>query len=196
MVLGAGPAGSVASHLLARAGVGTLLVDECKNSGFSVGESLPGIARRLLGSLQLQEMLKEVPSIPSSGNRSAWGSDRLETRQSLFDPYGPGAHLDRAAFDHALLAAVRGVGVKVFPGRFTRSKPVARGWQLTIDAQGHSHLIDCGWVMDCTGRRSAFAASIGMKRLTFDKQVAAVVLLARDDRDSDRTIMLEAAAGG
>jgi flavin-dependent dehydrogenase len=86
--------------------------------------------------------------------------------------------------------------VNVFPGRFTRSKPVARGWRLTIDAHAQSHLIDCGWVMDCTGRRSAFAASLGMKRLTFDKQVAAVVLGARDDRDRDRTILLEASANG
>jgi|SRR5208337_408634 len=196
VVLGAGPAGSVASLLLTRAGASTLLVDEFNLARHKVGESLPGIARHYLGSLQLREVLKPEACLPCFGNSSAWGSDRLEHRNGLLDPYGPGVHLDRAAFDGALLSASLNAGVKTLPGRFARSRSVAGGWMLTIQAEGFTQDVGCRWVVDCTGRRSAFAAALGVRRSVFDRQVGVVGLFAREDYDTDRSIMLEATPDG
>ncbi len=196
VVLGAGPAGSIASLLLARAGASTLLVDEFNNAGYKVGESLPGIARHLLGTLQLREVLKQDACIPCSGNSSAWGSDQLEHRPGLLDPYGPGVHLDRAAFDGALLAAALCAGVEPLPGRVARSRSATEGWRLSILAQGLGKEIGCRWIVDCTGRRSAIAASLGVKRLVFDNQVAVVGLFGREDDETDRSIVLESSPDG
>ncbi len=194
--MGAGPAGTIASLLLARAGASILLVDEFNNAGYKVGESLPGIAQHLLGSLQLRDVLKQDAFIPCSGNSSAWGNDRLEHRAGLLDPYGPGVHLDRVRFDRALLSAALCAGAKPLFGRFACSRLVTRGWVVGIVAQGLEKTIGCRWIVDCTGRRSAFAASIGLKRLVFDKQVAVVGLFGRKNDDTDRSIVLESSHDG
>jgi len=171
-------------------------VDDLGDADFKVGESLPGIARTLLGSLRLLEVLKADDCLPCSGNRSAWGSDRLVHRPSLLDPYAPGMHLDRAAFERGLLSAVLAAGADALPGRFVRSDSVGATWILTVRAKGGIQRVRCKWVVDATGRRSAFATSRSVMRVGADRQVGVVGLFSHRADDANRSVTLEAGPYG
>ena len=141
-----------------------------------------------------EDLLKRVPRLRCSGNRSAWGSDQLQFRSSLLDPYGGGNHIDRTAFDEALLAQAVCAGAQLLRG--VRPRAWARrlgGWQVALPAPVGA--VNCDAIVDCTGRRAVFARSQGARRVAVDRQIAIVTLLSASS-DPDLSTTIEAAEIG
>jgi flavin-dependent dehydrogenase len=101
---------------------------------------------------------------PHYSMASAWGSPELTTRHSICNPLGPGWFVDRAAFDREMLA-----GVPVTHTRITSASQTPTGWVLGF--AGHPP-VHAGVVVDASGRSSAFARLIGVRRLVLDRLVA------------------------
>jgi len=198
VVLGAGPSGAVAAALLAQAGRAVTLVDEQTKVNFKVGETLPADGAMALARAGISQVCKHIPTLPCSANRSFWGSEILQMRSSLTNPYGCGAHLDRVAFDAALINRAISAGAVFKPG--TRLRSTVRnkhGWSLHFRSAQGSFRRDSGWVLDATGRRAAFAQAQGAKRLVTDKLVAVIgVLCSLEFADPDLTISIESAPDG
>src|SRR4051812_21461430 len=97
VIIGAGPAASVAGLVLARAGFEPLLVDPLRHplrhllrqqrqGERKIGESLVPAAKRLLAHLGLADLL--ASHLPCPGSYSSWGSYELEPRDFIWDPDG------------------------------------------------------------------------------------------------------------
>lgn len=198
LVLGTGPSGAAAANVLARAGCDVVIVDGDHNPSFHIGETLPGRARMHFAKAGFSGLLGRIPHIVSAGNRSAWGSDDLHSRSAIADPYGGGVHVDRDALNRELIAVAAGAGANIIErGRFAEASRARLGWSVRIQSQGQSTNVSCQWVIDCTGRRSAFARAQGVARMVCDKQVAIVVLLNGPDiSDPDLTTTIEAGPNG
>jgi flavin-dependent dehydrogenase len=194
VILGAGPAGAAAAYNLAQNSASVLIVEGKAVPEFKIGETVPGIAGGQFVRAGFGEILETVPRLRSSGNRSAWGSDRLQVRSSMLDPYGGSSHIDRLKFDEALLARAVGAGAELLRG--TRPRAWVRrhgGWQIALPPPKGA--IHCDAIIDCTGRPAVFARSQGARRIAIDKQIALIALLSAST-DPDLSITIEAAEFG
>ena len=196
VVVGGGPAGSAVAGALGRRGRSVALLERTNFESFRAGETLDAETFPLLESLGAWDRVASVTSrqVPHRGVRSAWGSEELEDRPSIFHPLGEGRHVDRARFDEALAAWASSAGAIVrlnvgtcavrTHGEFFRVEP-ARG-----------EPIDARYFVDASGRGAPASARLGGRRwLAVDRQVA---LVARMQTSSDLgfDLWLEAARDG
>ncbi|HET9659817.1 MAG TPA: FAD-dependent oxidoreductase [Thermomicrobiales bacterium] len=200
-VLGGGPAGASAALELTRLGIDTTLVEQTDGSGSPVGECLAPSANPLLQQLGLSDVLPASGAIRSYGNRSSWGGDGAVTdRDFLREPFGHGWHLDRPAFNRALLDTVEAAGVSVWRHHRVTSVERTTGiWQITTAAPEGENALRATMLVDATGRHALLARHQRLRRRTLDSQIAAVAFLAPDSRAAplrDATTVIEAVPDG
>lgn len=168
-ILGAGPAGTACAIALARAGVGPVcLIDPARSDSAAIGETIPPDTRLLLRRLGLLPAFLEQGHAPCLGSCSAWGNDTLGHNDFLLNPQGPGWHLDRAGFDAFLRGHAVESGVDLSKG--------ARLADAEADGEeGHRLILNDGramsarFVVDATGRASAFARRMGARQVSLDR---------------------------
>jgi 2-polyprenyl-6-methoxyphenol hydroxylase-like FAD-dependent oxidoreductase len=203
VIAGGGPAGAAAALYLARAGHRVLLADSADPASFKIGESLPPAARTLLRDLDVWEHFQREGHLPCPGNLAAWGCSYLHSTDHLFDPHGHGWHLDRGRFDRFLRTSARTAGAEVREQTVIRRHQ--RGpdatWRLTLTDHYGPVEIQCEWVIDATGRRSAIARGHGARRQLRDALMGLFVCLepapATDaNHDRDARTLVEAAPDG
>ncbi len=200
-ILGGGPAGASAALELARLGIDTLLIEQSDGSGNPVGECLAPSANPLLQQLGIADLLQASGALPSYGNRSAWGGDgSVADRDFLRDPHGHGWHLDRPAFNRALLAAAETTGAAVLRHhRITAIERTSENWLITTQSPDGEVILRATLLVDATGRRALLARHERIRHRAFDSQVAAVAFLHPDSHAAplhDATTTIEAAEHG
>lgn len=198
VIAGGGPAGAAAALCLARAGHRVLLADSADPAAFKIGESLPPAARTLLRDLDVWERFQQEGHLPCHGNLAAWGSADLSGTDFVFDPHGPGWHLDRARFDRFLRASARTAGARVREQAVIRHDQSWQDgvWQLGLTDQDGPARIRCTWVIDATGRRGAIARGRGARRQVRDALMGLFVRLDPAGHDRDARTLVEAAPDG
>ncbi|HVI53530.1 MAG TPA: tryptophan 7-halogenase [Luteibacter sp.] len=190
LVVGAGPAGAVAAHVLALGGLKTVLVDSVAADEPKVGESLPGAARAMLQSAGLLPWLERSSPQTNIGNLSSWGSAPLIATDFIFDPQGSGWHLDRARFDQCLREAAVQEGAILCEGRLRALSSGLEGIQATIAGQQ----IVARWVIDASGKSRAVARRMGATRKR-DSPLIALYAWGKN-RHPDTRSVVEAVADG
>ena len=199
-VIGGGPAGAVTALALARLGVPVMLIERGDGGGNPIGETLAPSATPLLHRLGLYDALLASGPQPSYANRSAWGGDgTLAEYDFLRSPYGPGWHLDRPAFNRALLAAAMEAGADSRrQTRFCRAERSPDGrWRLHLDAPSGSSRVEADLVVDATGRAAAFARHQGARRRSLDRLTAVVATVEPAGAAApDATTLVEATEEG
>lgn len=199
-VVGGGPAGAVTALGLARAKVPVALLEQSDGSGNSIGENLAPSARPLLQRLGLETTVAATKPLDCHANRSSWGGDgSLQEHHFLNEPHGPGWHLDRPAFNAALLDAATQAGVDV--RRQTRVRAAHRRgdgrWRLDITTAGRDEAIEATTIIDASGRRAQVARQLGAERLMFDRlTAAAATLVPTNGAMADSTTLVEAVEAG
>ncbi len=177
-IVGGGPAASVTAMLLARGGKSCVILERGDDSGDKPGESLPPSARPLLEQLELWDALEADGHRPCHGNRSRWGSERLEEMPFVFSPYGHGWHLDRRRFERLLISrcgAERRTGTRVVEA--SRDEI----WRLRCDDGG---VVEARFVVDATGRPAWLARRMGAKRIVDATLVAYASFIEEEQGDS------------
>ena len=167
VIVGAGPAGSACAIALARAGVRRVaLVHAGDAVAITVGETIPPDARLLLDRLGLLEAFLAEGHARSLGSCSAWGSDTLGYNDFLLNPQGSGWHLDRARFDAFLRSRTMDAGATLIEGaRLDDAVATGNGYRLRFGGRE----IEAGYVVDASGRGSAFARRVGARQLLLDR---------------------------
>lgn len=188
-VVGAGPAGAVASRVLALSGHQVVLIDPVPHS-LKIGETLPGSARPLLRDLGLLPWLERSHPHVCTGNWSAWGEELLRNRDAIRDPYGAGWHLDRSRFDQCLREAACLAGVQWWRERLGQITRTERGWHLQMPGGD----LGARWLIDASGRVSIVARRLGVKRVR-DQGLIAVYAWANCD-DRERRTLIESVGSG
>lgn len=209
VVIGAGPAGCAAATTLARDGRSVIVVDHGRaDRAFRVGEGAPPGLDQAVDQVFGDGAFVREDHRRSVGNRSAWGSDGTVDTDFMFNPFGPGWHLDRVAFDARLVVLAEAAGARIWDGTVRTAAAVAGSdgagrWTLQVETPSGGREVDAALVCDATGRHAAFARRHGARLVTRDRLVAAVGVFDRSaarcpddlgDRDSFTTI--EAAPAG
>ena len=167
-VIGGGPSGAVASRVLALSGLKVALVDEPRG-GPKVGENLAAAAHPLLRDMGLLPWLELSRPQLCVGSQSAWGSDRLQTRDAIHDPHGCGWLLDRGRFDQCLRQAACAAGVHWQRERVGQIDCCPSGWKLGL----RRHELTARWLIDASGRASVLGRRLGIARIR-DQDLIAV----------------------
>jgi flavin-dependent dehydrogenase len=192
-VVGGGPAGAATALRLARAGVGVTLCEASRYEELRMGETLPPAANPLLRELGVWDRFRDMRPIPSYRTASVWGGAEIAERSFVFNPYGNGWHVDRAAFDRMLaeVAAEAGAAVRT-RCRVRQVTCLAAGFELVL-ADGR---IRARAVVDATGRGARFARALGADRRQLDRLVCVSRVFAVDEDSPLGDTLLEAVPDG
>jgi flavin-dependent dehydrogenase len=171
LVVGAGPAGSVAALNLAPTHR-VVLVERSGTDRRREGESLPPAAGRLLADMGLLASFMSGPHLACLGHRSAWGAPDIAEIDFLRDPDGHGWHIDRSHFDSWLrsVAVERGAHL-LRPAEvvdFARQGDAWSGEAQTCDGRV---AIEARVLIDASGRRASLARRLGAQRQHDDRLV-------------------------
>jgi flavin-dependent dehydrogenase len=174
VILGGGPAGTAAALSLRRhaPSLSIALVEQSSYDAPRVGETLPPTVQTVLEQLGVWERFLVEGHVPAYGTCSAWGSDELYENEFIYHPAGRGWHLDRKRFDRMLAREAADRGVTTYSGhKFDNSLSNKRGgWLLGLKReQGSELLVEASFVIDATGRRAAFAAQRGVRKVLLDR---------------------------
>jgi flavin-dependent dehydrogenase len=203
VILGGGPAGTATALMLRHHAphLNVALVERSHYEGLRIGETLPPTVQPLLEQLGVWDAFLADGHLPAYGSCSAWGADRLEENEFIYNPLGRGWHLDRRRFDALLARSAEAAGVVVRNHlRFTGSTRTEDGrWQLTFHRLANKEV---DWtasvVIDATGRRAVFAQAQGVKRVRMDRLIGTALFYALpDDRPlADTYTLVEAVPNG
>lgn len=159
LILGAGPAGSVLAHRLAGKGFQVAVVESQGFPRYTIGETLTPGVESLLKQAQIVGSLASLDFPRTTGNLSAWGSDRLHFGPHSQEGKAFGFQVNRAAFDSMLMASAQRAGASfLHPVRPTEVHPEPAGWRVKIGFQsGASSWIRARFLCDATGRSQFLA---------------------------------------
>jgi flavin-dependent dehydrogenase len=186
-IIGAGPAGAAAALALRRLGRDVTLIGADAPAGIRIGESVPPAVRLVLADLG-------VPidgHLESLGTASAWGTSQLAYRDYLFDGLGNGWHLDRARFDRSLIDAAVAAGAVLLRQRYVAANRSSQRWTIVCDCPDGAAVseLTASFVIDATGRRSAFAEGQGAQRRAADRLVGVAATIPHDGANPSHTLI-------
>ena len=199
-VIGGGPAGCSTALALARRGYHCLVVEKSDYSNIRIGETFPAAMRRLLVELGLWARFVAAGYTPAHAIHSIWGDGQTRESDAIFDPYGPGWHVDRGHFDRLLAAAAENAGVRLL--RQARLESFAAidhdHWRLKIKSPGVSLSARSRFLVDASGRRCLVARRLGVKRIALDRLIGLVGFFRPSLRGSltPQVMLVEAVADG
>ena len=183
LVLGGGPAGSVAGTLLARAGLATAIVEGERFPRFHVGESLLPHTLPLLDELGVHEAVRALPHTRRKDGASFVNHDGSRHVTFWFDeawaPAIPHAYqVRRDEFDATLLNAARASGATVLEGWHALT-PVWEAGRLVAlevrDDEGAPRRLAGRAILDASGQQAFLANRMGWRfPYPMHRKVAAV----------------------
>jgi flavin-dependent dehydrogenase len=181
VVVGAGPAGSVAGAYLARAGMRPLILEKERFPRFAIGESLLPYGNEILKELGVWPELERGGFVKKYGADFCTGCNERFNRYWFRRVFGEAQEytfqVDRARFDHLLMNRARTEGCEVVEG--ARVVSVKRGEDGKVfigyeDPEG-THTIAARWLVDASGRSGVAGAVLDWpRRATRDRKMVAV----------------------
>ncbi|MEU4830511.1 NAD(P)/FAD-dependent oxidoreductase [Streptosporangium sp. NPDC023615] len=172
VVIGGGPAGSISSALLARAGARVRLLERDSFPRYHVGESISSSCRAIIDLVGVREKIEARGYTVKEGLLLRWGAERDWTINwpDLFGDKVRSWQVDRADFDDVLLKHAAEQGVEVVHGahvkkvRFDEGRAVGVDWVL--DGQARRSTAD--YVVDASGRAGVLSAQHFRDRTQLD----------------------------
>ncbi len=153
LILGAGPAGALAAHEIARRGVSVLLVDRSAFPRTKVcGCCLNGVALAVLAAVGLESLTTHLHAIPLHEVLLHAGRHTAQIRLPS------GVALSREALDTALIQAAIHAGAEFLPGTHAIPKGVMGSEtlrQIKLRQESYSGEVSTSILLDATGLTSA-----------------------------------------
>ncbi len=177
VVVGGGPAGSVAGAFLARAGLRTLIVEKERFPRFHIGESLLPAGNAILREIGAWEKIEQAGFMPKFGAEFHVGDrpavfKRIRFRDGMLRNCDSTFQVERARFDDLLLRHAGELGCEVREEtRLTAARELedGAGWEVTVESAagdgGGSQSLRAGWVIDASGRDNVFTHPLKSRRV-------------------------------
>ena len=167
VVIGGGPAGSMAATLLSQKGYEVVLLEKSKHPRYIVGESLIPYFWKYCDIAKVTGKIEAEGFIKKSGGTQIWDG---VIRQLTFKDFGyaRGAlHVERDRFDHILLEHAREQGVQVFEEISVLKAELDNGERsgVTYRAGGEQipGEISCRFIVDASGQSAVIARQLGIR---------------------------------
>ena len=167
VVIGGGPAGSLAATYLSQAGYDVVLFDKQKHPRFNVGESVIPDLWKYCDEAKVSAKIAADGFVQKAGGIVDWHG---ETRKLAFKDFGytrPALHVERDRFDYILLEHAREQGVRVYEEVAVRGADfeIAPGARVTYRpvGDGESEHIACRFVVDASGQNTVIGRQLGLR---------------------------------
>jgi len=181
VVIGAGPAGSVAGTYLARAGMRPLILEKETFPRFTIGESLLPYGNEILRELGLWTELERGGFVKKFGADFCTGRNerfnRFWFRRVLGEEFGHTFQVDRARFDHILMNHAKSQGCEIIEGARVMeiSKSADGSIRLSFEDGNGIHHILTRWLVDAGGRAGIAGSALNWPRKrTRDRKMVAI----------------------
>jgi flavin-dependent dehydrogenase len=150
----------------------------------------------LLERLDVWEHFDDGALQSTPGIVSVWGRETPYNNDFVFNPFGPGWHLDRARFDRILAEAARAAGATMVTGRVS-AVSYEQGWMVEAMTAAGAIVVRAKFLVDATGRRG-WPGRQAYPRRAYDRLVAFAGILddSRSATDSDQRTLIEAVSDG
>lgn len=194
-VIGRGPAGALASLVLAREGLAVVGIGPSATPGCGDqrAETLSPAAMTILAQHGLGAAVEGLKFPVVRGFLSDWAETRQRFRPALLTPDAPTLAIERGAFDHALQTSATRAGAAHVVARARHLQPVADQWKILLN--DHSS-ISARVIIDASGRGGKFIRQVGGKLLVLDRLVAATEVSPACAAIEDRTVRIAPDADG
>jgi flavin-dependent dehydrogenase len=162
LVIGGGPAGSIAATLLAQRGASVRLLEREFFPRYHIGESVSPSCRSIIDLAGAHEKIDARGYIVKNGLLLRWGADRDWT-VNWPDTFGGGVRawqVDRADFDQVLLDHAASQGVDVCQGATAKAVTFEGGRAVGAEwlHAGRRHSGRFDFVVDASGRAGLLSA--------------------------------------
>jgi flavin-dependent dehydrogenase len=167
VVIGGGPAGSMAATALAQRGYDVVLLEKAKHPRYVVGESLIPHFWKYCDLIGVSDKIAADGFVKKSGGTQVWNG---VIRQLTFRDFGysRGAlHVERDRFDHILIEHARSQGVQVFEETTVVNVDLDGGERMGVRCRAPGEtkpdLIESRFVIDASGQSAVIARQLGLR---------------------------------
>jgi flavin-dependent dehydrogenase len=159
VVIGGGPAGSVAAGMLAGRGRRVLLLEASPYPRARAGESLSPTCLEIVDRLGAGAVVRSLGSVPKTGATFFWGPSELPWSVRYQTPGAPPAalHVRRAEFDEALRRAASARGAEVRRASAVREVLFEDGRACGVRLEDDDVVHRANWVIDASGPAALLA---------------------------------------
>lgn len=169
VVIGGGPAGSVAATRLAQAGVRVLVLEREQFPRFHIGESLLPNGNRILKEIGVWDSIAAAGFVEKRGAQFTLANRSRTVRNVFAQGWVKGLEMtyqvERARFDEILLRHAQRCGAQVWEQcPVTKVTRTAQGWQLEANRAGQPQVIDASWVIDASGRHCVMGRALKLAK--------------------------------
>lgn len=168
IIAGGGPSGSTAGLQLARAGFRALILEKATHPRFHVGESFLPRNFELIRELGLLPKLRRLTHMPKFGAEFGMGHSPETTRFSFASGLIGGENetfnIERAPFDHMLLAAAAEAGADVVQGTGVRRVLRLADGDVAIETDAGARL-SARYLLDASGQGCLLGKHLGTRRV-------------------------------
>ena len=171
-IIGGGTAGATAAIMLKkRAPQSSILMIEASNyDEWRVGETLSPDAGRAFRELGIWDSFNHQGHLASYGTCAAWEHDYITENEFIYHPEGKGWHLNRVKFDEWMAGQAAGKGIVLRKQtRYISHKQQREGFLLNLEHSKEKYQVQANWVIDASGRLSAFGRNEKVQRTVYDR---------------------------
>jgi flavin-dependent dehydrogenase len=173
VVIGGGPAGSLASTVLAHKGHDVVLFEKRSHPRPQVGESLIPDFWKYADLMQVTKKLEDEGFLSKAGAVVSWDG---QVRAHSFGDFGytrPAMHVERDRFDQILFEHATSQGVRTFENVavtgaefFVDETSGLESARVAVkDSIGETGSIECRYVIDASGQNAILGRQLGVRHI-------------------------------
>jgi len=172
VVIGGGPAGSIASGILAKKGFEVVVLEKEKFPRNTVGESIIPTFWKFTDLIDASEAIENEGFLQKTGGIVAWEGQAKTLSFKSFGINRKALHVERDRFDQILLNKVKEKGGSVFEQMKVEHIDISNPNEAIVHYQntntGESNTIKAKYVIDASGQRALFSKQMQARKFDTD----------------------------